>query len=400
MSATSPANAFIDYYNKNKIIPVSQDLTDLDAFIFRRNYLYQTLGLPLARIKNLNVIEFGPGGGYNAVATSRFGPDRYVFVDATAASIAELRKKEAAGRFQARNVEIVESNIFDYRDERGYDLVICEGVIPGQNDPRRMIRHVASFCEPGGLFFTTTTSAASILSEICRRVLRPTIMTPDRTFAEQTRIGADVFRSHLQNLATSTRPVEDWVQDSILHDWQDGKYVFTMIDAITALEDEFEFYSSSPRFLFDDRWYKQVKPGSLSATDLLKQQYPVISAYFLDFRIPLRTVLQIRDTARLAAIEDLSKSACAVHDDIVNENSYNRLEDFLAVLTELTKTLPDEFAITKDALLNFSGASRSYAAGEPKADFRSFEKWWGRGQQYLGLVRTAGGKVPPLAAQT
>jgi hypothetical protein len=70
MSATSPATAFIDYYNTNNIIPVSQDLTDLDAFIFRRNYLYQALGLPLARIKNLNVVEFCPGGGYNAVAST------------------------------------------------------------------------------------------------------------------------------------------------------------------------------------------------------------------------------------------------------------------------------------------------------------------------------------------
>jgi len=393
MPATSPANAFIDYYNTNNIIPVSQDLTDLDAFVFRRNYLYQTLGLPLARIKNLNVIEFGPGGGYNAVATSRFGPERYVFVDATAASIAELHKKQAAGRFGARSVEIAESNIFDYQDTRRYDLVICEGVIPGQNDPRKMIKHVGSFCEPGGLFFTTTTSASSVLSEICRRVLRPTIVAHGRTFAEQTRIGADVFRSHLRNLSTSTRPAEDWVQDSILHDWQQGEYVFTMIDAINALGDEFEFYSSSPRFLFDDRWYKQVNQGSLSVSGLLRQQYPLVSAYFLDFRIPLRTVLQIRDTDRMAAIESLSKSACGIHDVIMNGNSYDRLDDFLATLAELTKVLPDEFEITKDALLDFSGAIRKYAGGELKTDFGRFEKWWGRGQQYLGLVKTVGGKA-------
>lgn len=393
MSTTSPAKAFIDYYNTNNIIPVSQDLTDLDRFIFRRNYLYQTLGLPLARIKNLNVIEFGPGGGYNAVATSRFGPERYVFVDATAASIAELHKKQAAAQFNARNVEIVESNIFDYQDTRRYDLVICEGVIPGQNDPYRMIRQVGSFCEPGGLFFTTTTSASSLLSEICRRVLRPSIMTKGRTFREQTRIGADVFRSHLQNLATSTRPVEDWVQDSILQDWQLGEYIFTMVDAITALGDEFEFYSSSPRFLFDDRWYKQVNSGSLSASGLLKQQYPLISAFLLDFRIPLRSVHQISDTDRMAAIEALSKSAFTIHNVIMNENSYDRLEDFLAVLAELAKALPKEFEITKDSLLDFSAASRKYAAGDLKADFRSFEKWWGRGQQYLGLVKTVGGNA-------
>lgn len=391
MSTTPPAKAFVDYYNTNNIIPVSQDLTDLDAFIFRRNYLYQTLGLPLARIKNLNVIEFGPGGGYNAVATSKFGPERYVFVDATAASIAELHKKQAAGHFRTRNVEIIESDIFDYRDTRRYDLVICEGVIPGQTDPRGMIRHVGSFCEPGGVLFVTTTSASSLLSEICRRVLRPSIMVPGRTFAEQTRIGADVFRSHLKNLATSTRPAEDWVQDSILHNWQHGEFVFTMNDAVTALGDAFEFYSSSPRFLFDDRWYKQVKPGSPSTSELLKQQYPLISAFFLDFRIPLRTVYQITDTDRLDAVESLSKSAFGIHNIIMNTNSYDRLDDFIAVLTELTKVLPDEFEITRMAVRDFSEASRKYATGDMKVDFRSFEKWWGRGQQYLGMVKTVSG---------
>jgi len=42
---------------------------------------------------------------------------------------------------------------------------------------------------------------------------------------------------------------------------------------------------------------------------------------------------------------------------------------------------------------------RGYAAGELKTDFRSFENWWGRGQQYLGLVRTTGGKDSIRTAQ-
>ena len=95
----------------------------------------------------------------------------------------------------------------------------------------------------------------------------------------------------------------------------------------------------------------------------------------------------------MATIESLSKSASTIHDVIMNENSYDRLGDFLAIITELTKILPEEFEITKRALLDFSKGIQSYASGELKTDFRSFEKWWGRGQQYLGLVKTVGGKV-------
>jgi 2-polyprenyl-3-methyl-5-hydroxy-6-metoxy-1,4-benzoquinol methylase len=386
---TVPTKAFVDYYNANNIIPVSQDLTDIDSFIYRRNYLYTTLGFPLALTRNLNVIEFGPGGGYNAVATSHFGPSNYVFVDATTASISELKRKKAAGLFKARNTTIAESDIFDYRDTARYNLVICEGVIPGQNDPRRMIKHVGSFCDAGGVFITTTSSASSLLSEICRRVLRPSIIAQNRTFQEQTKIGANLFRSHLMNLATSTRPAEDWVQDVILHDWHKGEYFFSMIDAMTALEGEFEFYSSSPRFLSDDRWYKQVNPGSLSSNDLLKQQYPLINALFLDFRIPLRTILQIKDTERLSSVETLSKTACAIHNKIVDENSYNRLEEFVATLIDLTKTLPEEFEPTKISLLDFIKGIRNFSADDSKSDFGDFGKWWGRGQQYVSFIKTA-----------
>ena len=45
-------NAFIDFYNRHNVIPVSQDTKDLEEFIFRRNYLYTKLGVPLSFFKN------------------------------------------------------------------------------------------------------------------------------------------------------------------------------------------------------------------------------------------------------------------------------------------------------------------------------------------------------------
>jgi len=89
---TRASNAFIDYYNAQGIIPVRQDLSDTENFIFRRNYLYKTLGVSLRQLKGRSIIEFGPGGGYNAIATSHYNPEHYVFVDATKASLTELNK--------------------------------------------------------------------------------------------------------------------------------------------------------------------------------------------------------------------------------------------------------------------------------------------------------------------
>jgi hypothetical protein len=48
---------FIDYYDNHGIVPVSQDISDFEQFLFRRNHLYTTLGFPLARLKNINILS-------------------------------------------------------------------------------------------------------------------------------------------------------------------------------------------------------------------------------------------------------------------------------------------------------------------------------------------------------
>ena len=66
--------AFVSFYNDRKIIPVSQDVHHED-FVFRRNALYKTLGVPFEGLRGKAVLEFGPGGGFNAVAVTRYNPE-------------------------------------------------------------------------------------------------------------------------------------------------------------------------------------------------------------------------------------------------------------------------------------------------------------------------------------
>lgn len=366
---------FIDYYNAKSIIPVRQDIAD-DNFLFRREYLYSALGVPLKSLKNQNILEFGPGGGFNATATSRYEPESYTFVDASKASIAELKTK----KFGARTTKIIESDIFDYRDDKKYDLVICEGVIPCQMEPERMLKHVASFCDER--LVVTTMSYTSILSEICRHVLRPYIVTKASTFKQQTKLGVQLFRDHFSNLTVSTRPIDDWVQDMILHDWHLGTYDFTMIDVAMSLPD-FCFYGSSPRFLTDERWYKKVTKTSLTTNDLLKEQYPRLNAFLLDPRVRLESIKLDTD---FRAIELFAKRACLVHDQIVSQNSYRMLDDFIAALADLCGVLPNEFMITKHSINGFiNGICDFLKSGT--GNFGSFGSWWGMGQQYVSFMK-------------
>ena len=54
--------AFIDFYNKRKILPVRQN-TENPNFFPARSFLYSRLGVPLSFLRGLDVLEFGPGGG-------------------------------------------------------------------------------------------------------------------------------------------------------------------------------------------------------------------------------------------------------------------------------------------------------------------------------------------------
>lgn len=378
--------AFVSYYNEHSIIPVSQDIADPE-FIFKRASLYKLLGVPLQSLRNRTVLEFGPGGGFNATALTHHCPETYVFVDATTASLLELNRKKSNGLFGSLNVEIYESNIFDYADSRLFDLVLIEGVVPGQTKPCEMIRHAGSFVSRNGHLITTTTTASSILSEVCRRLFRPFIIDNQRSFCEQVQLAEKIFDEHLKSLGTKTRPTRDWVLDSILHKWERGaRMVYSIIDSITDLGQDFDFYGSSPKFLVDDRFYKKIDKSAKTSSDLVRQQFPNLSLALLDYRV---SVLDTLKTDKLANIELICLKLCDIHTQIIEDNSYRKLDEFLALLKEVKEALPQVSKLTSLAMNEFIEKFPEVIEKNKLTDFPNFSKWWGRGQQYVSFERLA-----------
>ena len=52
--------------------------------------------------------------------------------------------------------------------ENIFDVVICECLLPQQNNPTEMARHCASFLDSGGIFVATCHDMVSTLSETLR----------------------------------------------------------------------------------------------------------------------------------------------------------------------------------------------------------------------------------------
>jgi SAM-dependent methyltransferase len=358
-------------------------VTDQD-FIYKRAALYKLLGIPLPILRDKDILELGPGGGYNAVAVAHYKPRSYVFVDATNASLEELNRKKSAGLYGQTKIEIIESNIFDFTDSRTFDLVVIEGVIPGQTKPKEMLRHAASFVSENGFLVITTATSTSLMSELCRRLFRPFITTRHNSFNEQTNAAVRIFEPHLRSLGTKTRPAIDWVLDVILHEWPKN-YSFSLLDSISTIGGEFVFYGSSPKFLIDDRFYKKIDRSAKSTNELAYEQFSALSLAMLDYRVP---ILKTIDFSQSKLLDDLSASLEKIVEEILESNSYDRLDDFLFHLKLLREILPEESQQTIISITDFIENFPRLIETNIQPQFDEFSKWWGRGQQYVSFIRT------------
>lgn len=375
---------YIDYYIKNNIIPVKQDIANIEKHLRRRNGLYQHLGIFKSCVKGKKVIEFGPGTGENAIYTASLNPSVYTFVDAHPLSIESLKNKSSLGLYPVQNINFINSEVLHFSSPEKYDLVLCEGIIHGQDNPSKFLQHMASFAGVGGLVVATTHSAISLFPEICRRLIYPIFSREisDRQLLLKTL--AEFFAPDLSSLAGMSRSAEDWVQDNIMHPWPGSdQLVFSINDAISSLDGHFEIISTSPKFIQDWRWYKTIGEDNLRINEQAKKEVDRWALSFLDCRSDKCEPTEIGDQ-----IEALCKSAinkcCKAW--VSRENS--DISDFLYDVVAVAKSIERYAPRTSGSLIDFEKAAKLMINGNLDADFGDFRSLFGRGQQYVSLERT------------
>ena len=374
---------FLDFYNDQNIIPVSQKLDNLAPLIRRRGFLYQKLGINLRALRGCDILEFGPGGGYNAIVTAQYKPRKYHFVDGSKLSIERLHA------ILKKHIEVDESHIYntdlhEFRSTEKFDLVLCEGLLNGQHKPDDTLRHVANFVAPGGMIVITTSHLVAMLPELLRRLLRIFVYRSCLTTEERLGKLCDIFLPHLETFGTETRPIKDWVYDSIIHNWQDGNYSFNLSDAIEVLNEDFEFVHAFPDFSTDGRWYKGVGDQK-DSNQLATLQFSNSLLSFLDFRVPFEVTY--RATLETSEINLLCSKLAAIHDFMLVNNSVAEFSDVINILIEIRDRLPTNLQITCDSINDYIAGVGALIAEGRRVNFGSFSSWWGRAQMYSSFVR-------------
>jgi len=372
------ASSFIDFYRAHDISPVHQDITDLQRHFERRDSLYRHLGLPSAFVAGRTVAEFGPGSGHNALFTASLGPARYTLIDGNPRGIAETGALLSRYGVPDSMWSIVQSDFETFDTADRFDLVLAEGCLPYQAAALDLLERISRFVRPKGLLVITTVTPLSILPEIMRRLMRDCVLPPGAPPERQLPVLRAMLGPHLTALPGMTRPIDDWLLDNIVRPlW--NTQTMSIPQVIAQLGDRFDVYGASPAFLTDLRWYKRIHGSDRGFNDNAEKRYFAIAANLIDSRFEVPPC----DPAFCRKLEEDCTQVWALM-CALEETGRGSPTDAVGILegiaADLRSLLPETAAAIEEGCRVLLGRLRA-------EECSVFAGFWGRGQQYLSLIR-------------
>ena len=392
-------NNFLKFYGENQISPVDQNLHDLNRHFGQRIGLYRSLGLGPLAFRDRDVLEVAPGSGHNAIVTASMGVRSFDLVEPNPAGFEKMVALFAEQGGAHEHVRFFNQSLEAYADNATYDLVLCEGLLPGLDTQDEFLRLLARRVRPGGVLVVTCADAMSIFSETLRRYLARLLLAGNgvelATVAGRDQavlLLSDAFSPHLGTLKGMTRRVDHWVWDNLLNPAaasMASDFEFSMLKCLDQLGGDFYYYGSSPVFLADWSWYKAAPLDTTVFNQCYRQSY-------LDQR---HNLLHTHETGTMAASQvERLYSHCKAFSTMLASRSSEQwalikpeqvLLDLLPVRQALAILEPTDLDLSKAALTEYLLLLHAGLSPAPKAVAKMgpFASAFGRGQQYVSMMR-------------
>lgn len=376
-------DSFIEFYGKHNISPVRQDISDLNRHFERRKGLYKHLGIVPMTFEGKSVLEVGPGSGHNSIYTASLNPGIYHLVEGNPTGVEQMQRMFKQYDKWTKNTTIFPMLLQDYKSDMKYDFVICEGMLPGLNNPVDMLLELCKFVKHGGILIITCIDSISASSENLRNMIGQ-LLTWDLDNVEQIlEVLLPVFSPHLSTLSAMSRRHDDWILDNIINPVGIAE-TLSIAKAIEVLDDSFEVYCSSPNIFNDWRWYKSVYGENMSFNNTAIRQYWARVHNFVDYRKTFmdrngesnRKLYDIFDLLRVKTIELREKHDKSGLNEIISLLE-NIIEEISLFSNELTAPFKEVVDIIRNSKIDPYAVSQS-------ANFKSF---FGRGQQYISFIK-------------
>lgn len=249
-------NDFLNFYGNHGISPVRQEVGDMRLHLARREKLYRQLGIPRFAFRDADMLEVGPGGGYNTLAFFEWGIEHIDLVEANPQGIADMRQNFSD--ILENRYRIFPCLIEEYCSDKQYDIVIAESFLQNLKNQKQVIEALSSYVCDGGVAVVTTTDEVCFFIEQMKRLIAQVHVCDVASYEEKVKILAEEFAPQLSKLRRVSRPAEDWVQDQLLNPVAVNMYTLSLWEAIEYFGDEFDVLGSSPNMFTDYSWYKDI----------------------------------------------------------------------------------------------------------------------------------------------
>ncbi len=248
-------NEYLKFYEKYKISPVVQNIENFNEHVKRRSNLYRQLSVLPLTIKDKDILEIGPGGGYNALATYTFEPNSYTLVEPNTTGYNELIEnfKTAESRTE---LSFFNCMLEDFKVDKKFDIIFCEGLIQGLNNKEEFINSLDALLKPNGILVITCSDEISVFFEIVRRHIANIFTRDINDFNKKTELLMEIFSKDLSLLKGMTRKHEDWCNDLMCDAYYEHR--FSINDIFDIVQEKYYFIGSSPHIFQDTRWYKSL----------------------------------------------------------------------------------------------------------------------------------------------
>lgn len=363
---------FVDFYNSIGFAPTSQQVHLKFEHTQNRSNLYRKLGIHAATWSNATVCEVGPGSGENTIDLAKRGIQSLTIVDAVPAVLDQIKiKLSGETKVQYQLLDLSDSII-----PNSFEVLICEGVIPFQLNPKRFAANVSKSVTQGGLLLLTTADEVSSLSEVIRRYIAHKAMSVHLSNLNEI---ADFFKEDFLSLPRMTRSPRDWVLDSILNPWV-GE-LFSISDSIqTLLDNGYQPISQTPSISDNLSWYKEdntnTKAARIWEEGYLRNLHKLIDSRILNL-----------DSARPEDNLILKMECLKVYSamkEFVLDNSRTNEDKILSSIDTILSKCSQLSVETQKSLRSVL----AWASSLRQQDLKEFREFWGRGQQHILFERT------------
>ena len=377
-----PKTEHLEYYLKNKISPVEQDLADLKKHLERRESLYRFLGVPSIFLEDKRVLEVGPGTGQNSIHLASSLPKELVLVEPNPIGREQIKQNYKSWNLPRTEPTLEESEFLDFkREDELFDLALAECWLGRTDSGILMLKKLLENVKVGGIVIVTASPNIGLLPTTLRAALGYRMISdPDLSFQDKTDLLMKSFSSHLDTLTNMSRFQPDWIQDNLLN----PAALTEIIHPIELFEvfNNAHILGSYPQIMESWEWYKSLHGKNLNMETSWVEQYWNKSHNFLD----VNSVTESEDSGTNYQLEGLCKD---LTDRVVKLREHNNPDkELLSLSSEIKKFIPESKQELIKSIVEWETIyQKDKVTSHEVNKMDSFSRWFGRETIYMSFIR-------------